>query len=153
MTKTPHISTPHQISQPQDTHIQLSDHSEIWQVPRQQCCPGTCQISEWYHHIDRLVQERCNSIANALELRLSCINPSILTSNLTTSRLRDTAIFLVCNLEKLDHVIIRHHYTILWYLHQLSIRNPTVTHWAVEALVLSFIITVTFNRGTFGLTT
>ena len=28
-------------------------------------------------HIDGLVQERCNSIANALELRLSCTNPSI----------------------------------------------------------------------------
>ena len=26
-------------------------------------------------HIDGLVQERCNSIANALELRLSCTNP------------------------------------------------------------------------------
>ena len=30
------------------------------------------------HHIDGLVQERRNSIANALELRLSCTNPSIL---------------------------------------------------------------------------
>ena len=29
-------------------------------------------------YIDRLVQERRNSIANALELRLSCSNPSIL---------------------------------------------------------------------------
>ena len=28
-------------------------------------------------YIDRLVQERCNSIANALELLLSCTNPSI----------------------------------------------------------------------------
>ena len=27
------------------------------------------------HQIDGLVQERCNSIANALELRLSCTNP------------------------------------------------------------------------------
>ena len=33
----------------------------------------------WYNHnhIDGLVQERCNSIANTLELHLSCINPSI----------------------------------------------------------------------------
>ena len=30
-------------------------------------------------HIDGLVQERCNSIANTLELRLSCTNPSICT--------------------------------------------------------------------------
>ena len=29
------------------------------------------------HHIDGLIQERRNSIANALELRLSCTNPSI----------------------------------------------------------------------------
>ena len=29
--------------------------------------------------IDGLVQERSNSIANALELRLSCTNPSILS--------------------------------------------------------------------------
>ena len=28
------------------------------------------------HQIDGLVQERCNSIANALELHLSCTNPS-----------------------------------------------------------------------------
>ena len=28
-------------------------------------------------HIDGLMQERRNSIANALELRLSCINPLI----------------------------------------------------------------------------
>ena len=30
-----------------------------------------------YWHMDRLVQERRNSIANAQELRLSCTNPSI----------------------------------------------------------------------------
>ena len=29
------------------------------------------------YNIDGLVQERRNSIANALELRLSCTNPSI----------------------------------------------------------------------------
>ena len=41
-------------------------------------------FSVWFHkefhmvcHIDGLVQERRNSIANALELRLSCTNPSI----------------------------------------------------------------------------
>ena len=31
-------------------------------------------------HIDGLVQERRNSIANALELRLSCTDPSICES-------------------------------------------------------------------------
>ena len=30
-----------------------------------------------YEHIDGLIQERRNSIANALELSLSCTNPSI----------------------------------------------------------------------------
>ena len=34
----------------------------------------------WYniHHIDGLVQERRNSTANALELQLSCTNPTLL---------------------------------------------------------------------------
>ena len=32
--------------------------------------------SELRYHIDGLVQERRNSIANALELRLYCTNPS-----------------------------------------------------------------------------
>ena len=32
--------------------------------------------SHYKNKIDGLVQERCNSIANALELRLSCTNPS-----------------------------------------------------------------------------
>ena len=31
----------------------------------------------WCHHLNGLVQERRNSIANALEVRLSCTNPSI----------------------------------------------------------------------------
>ena len=29
-----------------------------------------------HNHIDGLMQERCNSIDNALELHLSCTNPS-----------------------------------------------------------------------------
>ena len=34
-------------------------------------------IADWFKHkIGGLVQERCNSIANALELRLSCTKPS-----------------------------------------------------------------------------
>ena len=37
---------------------------------------GICQYCIQYY-IDRLVQERCNSIANALELHLSCTNPLI----------------------------------------------------------------------------
>ena len=41
--------------------------------------PGPNKIcyKMWYlYHIDGLVQERCNSIAKALELHLSCTNPS-----------------------------------------------------------------------------
>ena len=30
--------------------FKLSNHSEIWQVPRQRCCRGACQISERYEH-------------------------------------------------------------------------------------------------------
>ena len=32
---------------------------------------------DFHYHIDGLVQERCNSIGNALELRFSCTNPLI----------------------------------------------------------------------------
>ena len=34
------------------------------------------------HYVDGLVQERCKSIDDALELRLSCTNPSISSLNL-----------------------------------------------------------------------
>ena len=34
-------------------------------------------VTCWRHHIDGLVQERRNSIASAMELRLSCTNPMI----------------------------------------------------------------------------
>ena len=36
-----------------------------------------CPMKKQCHHIDGLVQERCNSIANALELHLSFTNPSM----------------------------------------------------------------------------
>ena len=39
------------------------------------CDPITTSVVEAY--IDGLIQERCNYIANALELNLSCTNPSI----------------------------------------------------------------------------
>ena len=39
--------------------------------------PWSCYSKVSYHHLCVLVQERRNSIANTLELRLSCINPSI----------------------------------------------------------------------------
>ena len=46
-------------------------------------------------HLDGLIQERCNSIANALELHLSCTNPSIcdafVHANYTVKRLIEDA--------------------------------------------------------------
>ena len=50
----------------------LSKHIYIWQVS-----PLLCKTNPpvKYEHIDELVQERRNSIANALELHLSCTNP------------------------------------------------------------------------------
>ena len=38
---------------------------------------GLLADSQCYHHPNELIQERRNSIANTLELCLSCINPSI----------------------------------------------------------------------------
>ena len=40
-----------------------------------------CQLSNPEGYIDGLVQERCNSIANTMELPLSCTNPSIYEIN------------------------------------------------------------------------
>ena len=34
------------VSKPRDFYLELSDRSEIWQAPRQQCCRGACQKSE-----------------------------------------------------------------------------------------------------------
>ena len=42
--------------------------------PSQRATNAEITSMSWYHHIDGLVQERCNSIANALELHLSCTN-------------------------------------------------------------------------------
>ena len=43
-------------------------------------------IINFEFHIDGLVQERHNSIANALEMRLSCTNPSIYTQAIIRGR-------------------------------------------------------------------
>ena len=46
---------------------------------------ATMSTKVWANnHIDVLVQERCNSIALAMELRLSCTNPSICPSHIKT---------------------------------------------------------------------
>ena len=61
-------------------------------------------------HIDGLVQERHNSIANALELRLSCTNPSIwyTASSLLTFNLKA---YHVCAIRKTSPTVrLRHIY-------------------------------------------
>ena len=52
----------------------------VWVLLLEQCSLVIKFSKELVHlenHADRLVQERCNSIADALELRLSCSNPLI----------------------------------------------------------------------------
>ena len=43
--------------------------------------PALVQLMAWHNYLDGLVQERRNSIANALELRLPCTNPPILSND------------------------------------------------------------------------
>ena len=35
---------------PRNSSLELTNHSEIWQVPRKQRCRDACQISEQYNH-------------------------------------------------------------------------------------------------------
>ena len=56
---------------------------------------------QWWHHVDGLVQERRNSIANALDLRLSCTNPSMFP-NLPPGRVRTSRHWLRRNIHKAD---------------------------------------------------
>ena len=37
-----------ELSKPRDSGLNFSNRSEIWQVHRQRCCRGACQISERY---------------------------------------------------------------------------------------------------------
>ena len=46
-----------------------------------------------WSHVDGLVQERCNSIANALELHLSCTNPSLCLHAGTTLKPQTACVF------------------------------------------------------------
>ena len=48
----------------------------------------------WHLSIAGLVQERCNSIANALELHLSCTNPAICAQALNVHQLQPPAVWL-----------------------------------------------------------
>ena len=51
----------------------------VWTNSIELLCENIQLDSKYFHrwYTDELVQERHNSIANALELRLSCTNPSI----------------------------------------------------------------------------
>ena len=39
------------VSSPRDLYLELSDRSESWQAPRQQCCRCACQISKRYDNL------------------------------------------------------------------------------------------------------
>ena len=53
-------------------------------------------------HIDGLMQERRNSIANAMELRLSCTNPSIYTASLDLNEWTEGAVTEHVSVMELD---------------------------------------------------
>ena len=55
--------------------LYFTHYSKIWTV--------FCENKTLIHYIDGFMQERRNSIANALELYLSCTNPSISCSDAT----------------------------------------------------------------------
>ena len=61
-------------------------------------------------YIDGLVQERCNHSALAMELRISCINPSILSSVL--NRYVNIGYWLLCQIrETVHHLHVTFHKT------------------------------------------
>ena len=57
--------------------------SSFWQFFHHGLHKMTTSSAASKEHVDGLVQERCNSIAKALELHLSCTNPSIWSSMMT----------------------------------------------------------------------
>ena len=69
---------------------------------------GTSGKWEVEHYIDGLVQERRNSIANALELRLSCTNPSICVRGWTLGYHRNQQVedILACLKNSRNHIVI-----------------------------------------------
>ena len=52
--KTSYRKTSTEVSKPRDSCLDISDHSEIWQAPRQQCCRDAWQMSERYDHYNIL---------------------------------------------------------------------------------------------------
>ena len=72
-------------------------------------------------HVDGLVQERRNFIANALELRLSCSNPSMWFPLYKVHDLyvHENYIFLSITLHCWIHFLVIHHFSIVSLLRKL----------------------------------
>ena len=56
-----------EVSKPRDSGLNFSNRSEIWQVPRQRCCRGACQISERYDNCN--IQSRGFETSRDLAVR------------------------------------------------------------------------------------
>ena len=52
-------------------------------------------VDVYQDDIDGLVQKKRNSIASALELRLSCTNPSTCSQNETVASIRDCSLYMI----------------------------------------------------------
>ena len=57
-------------SKPQDSGLDFSNRSEIWQAPQQQCCWDACQISVRYRRYD---QYNIQSWASRFHKKKFCI--------------------------------------------------------------------------------
>ena len=100
----------------------------------------------WMHqHIDGLMQKRCNSIANTMELHLSCTNPSTYIIPITHSPEQTTH----QSHETIDIQVIHiHGIAIQLYCTEIllsgpitfreSTKNPTNIHWIVVQYVILF---------------
>ena len=92
------------------------------------------QIGKRAPYIDGLVQERCNSIADTLELRLSCTEPSI----------QDGSILLNCEITKDNQPKIEYHdqfqvKKILWNLQNtcfISLANQSYMYFGITTILL-----------------
>ena len=77
MTSSPKRHEQQENTKQQENTNTLSVKPEVWGASANRCKYALyIQLYQW-DNIDGLVQERRNSIANALELRLSYTNPSI----------------------------------------------------------------------------
>ena len=56
-----------EVSNPQDSGLDFSNRSEIWQASRQRCCRGACQISERYDNYN--IQSRGFETSQDLAVR------------------------------------------------------------------------------------